>query len=389
MAEKPKLDWSVFDRLPGSPRLRFESLWRTLVRGSYGAYGVFRERINEAGIEFSLKLTKNHSELGSAGDEVAWQCKFPDVIEDSPSDHVKSLVNRSLAKVHAPIKKCFLCTPASKLTTGDVKWAEELQNKYSFSFEWQVDDDVQRLLDSVPGGNVLREAYFGELTLSDDEISAARDVLLAPVKERFCEELYCRGQVDVDIDRYLCRRTSGELMANYLLRACTSLEGLFPDEGASALVGEVKNLVDRVRKDFDDVDLWISNRDIVTDQLQTDVQEVLREFDINAERWCANKDGATRHVSTNLIRMALSDIYTERGQLLLGSRTVLVGVKADAGSGKTCFAIEHSRARAGECPPGVVFLAKNYTEESGLDGLARDFHFRSRGRKISKRFFAH
>lgn len=377
MAEKSKLDWSVFDRLPGSPRLRFESLWRTLVRGSYGAYGVFRERINEAGIEFSLKLTKNHSELGSAGDEVAWQCKFPDVIEDSPSGHVKSLVNRSLAKVHVSIKKCFLCTPASKLTTEDDKWTAGLQNKYSFAIEWQIDDDVQRLLDLMPGGNVLREAYFGELALSDDEISAARDVLLAPVKERFCEELYCRGQVDDTLDRYLCRQRKGDSMADYLLKSCALLEKSSLDGGVSDLAREIKGLAGLVRKNFDDVDLWISNCEGAADQLLVDLQDALKRVD----EWRASKGEVGRANSVDFIRTALREIYANRLQLLLCVRIVLVGVKADAGSGKTCFAFEHSRSREGECPPGVVFLAKNYTEGSGLDGLARDFHFRSRAAK--------
>ena len=72
------INWSDFQKLPGSAESNFEFLCRALIRLHYGKHGQFAALANQPGVEFHLHLRENCA-LGAAGKWFGWQCRWYDL----------------------------------------------------------------------------------------------------------------------------------------------------------------------------------------------------------------------------------------------------------------------------------------------------------------------
>lgn len=332
------ISWHRFKELPGDSRINFEKMWRHLVMCRYGSFGVLREWKNMPGVEFVLELTKDCPELGTKGDRIAWQCKFVDETEEdgSPSSSAKAQFAKSLAKASGCVK-ILLCTNASKILKDDCSWIAERSAELSMPLEWRIDEDVENLFKSIPGGDVLREVYFGELTLTAEELFHAYNRSIEPVKHRYNKEVFTLTHQEQSIRMSLFERMKwnkqnpklsedvwcGRRKDEYLLRLSKSLTWL-------------KRKIDNRQPEHNKSDFFDSLR---------------RQLEWRAE---------------------------VRQQVIVDARRPLIGVMADAGCGKTCLGISLAGPLPNVRPAGAFFLAKDF-ELSGIQGLAETFHFRSRG----------
>src|ERR1041385_1593711 len=73
--ENAMIDWSDFQKLPGSAESNFEFLCRALIRLHYGKHGQFAALANQPGVEFHLQLRENCA-LGAAEKWFGWQCRW-------------------------------------------------------------------------------------------------------------------------------------------------------------------------------------------------------------------------------------------------------------------------------------------------------------------------
>lgn len=330
------IDWQRFRELGGDPRINFEKMWRHLVSCCYGAYGVIREHKNMPGVEFTLELTRDHAALGKLGDVVAWQCKFVDETESdgSPSTSVKSQIKKSLTKAKK-YRKCYLCTNASKLLKDDEDWIETESRNIGCSLEWQIDEDVENRFREISGGTVLRESYLGELALTDKELEDAWRRSIEPVAHRFNEAVFTKDYIEYQIRHALLEQQ------------------------------------DWSREEPVCESAWLGGKDLYLSRIEK-ARMWLKDKTLTCRASCGGKPSLYQRLYEDF-----AILQSARKRLLLDIRQSLICVMADAGCGKTCFGISMTRPVPGLRPAGCFLCAKDM-RDSGIDGLARMFHFRSR-----------
>src|SRR4051794_1741352 len=114
------MDLTPLKALPGAVQRNFEVLTRSIVSRRYGGLGALRERRQQPGVEFYLKV-EHAGTLGDPGRVWGWSCKWfelnsaneltasqRDQIEDSLDKairHVDGLTDFVLCLPHRPAKK--------------------------------------------------------------------------------------------------------------------------------------------------------------------------------------------------------------------------------------------------------------------------------------------
>ena len=327
------LDWNQFRKLTGDPRLNFERLWRQLIGCRYGAYGVFREYKNMQGVEFVLELTRDCNALGKKGDKIGWQCKFIDQLgakgEFPPSK--RGLFVESLEKISIPLSKCFLCTYASKLSADDMRWIEGLSKKMSLPLEWQTSENLDTLLNCIPGGSVLREVYFGDLVLGDGELRQALVQSIEQVRHRYIPEVISQTRVEQILQTMLLGNKGGYFKYRKIE------ESVWAGTGEDSVLARIIKAEDWVRKGI-------------------------------------HKDGSG---FLNGVSERLNALEENRKWELFYAKNPMVGVMADAGCGKTCLGISICMEVPNVRPTGAFFRAKDLVGRD-INSLAHTFKFRMR-----------
>ena len=125
------VNWTEFEKLPGSPQHNFEILCRALIRLHYGRYGQFAALANQPGVEFHLQLDEN-CPLGAPGRWFGWQCRWYSI----PSG--KALTTSRRKKIGDALAKTAKVLPGltdwvlwtrHPLTKADQNWFHALKTK--------------------------------------------------------------------------------------------------------------------------------------------------------------------------------------------------------------------------------------------------------------------
>ncbi|MBP5786684.1 MAG: hypothetical protein J6Y19_02550 [Kiritimatiellae bacterium] len=364
-------DWRAFEQLDGSPPSNFEALWRSLVLNNYGGKGRLLEYKNHPGVEFLLDLTADIPGLDPSGSTVGWQCKYFGTIRSGKSlskaqknDILESF--RNAKKNHPSIAKWILCIPG-KLAKKDVIWLHSLSSRDTEVLEWN-DDDIVRHMASSEHGHHLREAYFGQLQLSETDLEKAFELTFAPLKKRWLPEVHVRSAEEDAIRRYLLEPVS-----------------LGPLSRAHDQLSDLRRYFSG-KEDETEAFAWQT-----IDACNARLQELLDALAAGSlrpvealKRWMRSiKTDVARHImllrgkrdARNLpfsnVLYVCDTIIDQLGKIEAESKALVVAIMADAGWGKTHLAASILLNGEGRRKGGILLLAKELGKDDDFSALVR------------------
>ena len=198
------LDLTQLDGLAGAPHTNFEALTRAIVSRRYGALGTIRERRQQPGVEFYLRV-EHPGELGDPGRVWGWSCKWfllgsNNELTRSQRRQIEESVDKAIEYVDG-LTDFVLCLP-QRPARSDEKWIDGLGLSRGISTKlWAAENfDAQ-----LSGLDELRSSFFGELALSPEVLEKAHERSVAPVKARWVPQLHRPSHVEHQLERALLR----------------------------------------------------------------------------------------------------------------------------------------------------------------------------------------
>ncbi len=201
------LDLTELARLPGAADANFEALTRAIVAGRYGALGTLRERRQQPGVEFFLRV-EHAGALGDLGRVWGWSCKWfllgsGNELTKGQREQIEDSVNKAIKYV-AGLTDFVLCLP-QRPAKKDELWIDALGPANSISIKlWAAENFDAEL----SGYDELRSTFFGELVLTPEMLSKAHERSVAPVKARWVPPLHTSNHVERLLERALLRSSS-------------------------------------------------------------------------------------------------------------------------------------------------------------------------------------
>ncbi|KFZ80851.1 hypothetical protein ED92_11055 [Amycolatopsis sp. MJM2582] len=369
------MDLTDLARLPGAADQNFEALTRAIVSRRYSALGTMRERRNQPGVEFYLRVD-HAGGLGGPGRVWGWSCKWfilgaknrltagqRDQIEDSLSKAVKHV---------AGLTDFVLCLP-QRPAKNDEEWISGLAVPGISVRLWSTEDyDAQ-----LAGHDELRSTFFGELALTPDVLAQAHQRSIAPVEARWMPRLHTSHHVEHRIDRALLRPASFEWLEQRT-------------DGIAARIRALRTALDGLDATFrqgfveavDDLDRFVDDlREIL------DAGSSLRPWEVR-ERLAELRPPATSPCTLRRLVLRLRQRRRPEALLVTGlgaeirdiiqwlddtwtdAKAPLLAVIAAAGQGKTHLAA-HMTSPTGQPTAGVFIQGGNLRAGKTLDDLAR------------------
>lgn len=201
-------------RLSGAADANFEALTRAIVSRRYGALGTLRERRQQPGVEFYLRV-EHTGELGDPGRVWGWSCKWFILTEKNEltagqRDKIVDSVDKAIRYVGG-LTDVVLCLP-ERPAKKDEEWIDALGSGKGVSMRiWAAENfDAQ-----LAGFDELRSTFFGELVLTPDALAKAHECSVAPVKARWLLALHTSNDVERQLDLALLRPASFDLLARH------------------------------------------------------------------------------------------------------------------------------------------------------------------------------
>jgi hypothetical protein len=195
--------WDRFADLEGDPRRNLELLCRGLVQRNYGRFGQLRSRRQQPGVEFHMRLEQD-CDLGEAGRWFGWQCRWYDLPKDlslgkTRRDAIEDAIAK--AKKHIPDLTDFVLCLRELPTKDDVDWYFGLDVGVRIHL-WAAEEIEPRL---VGDAAILRQAYFGDLVLTSEQLAESHERSIEPIKRRWLPELHVETEVQEYVERPLLR----------------------------------------------------------------------------------------------------------------------------------------------------------------------------------------
>lgn len=374
------LDWQKFKELTGDDAKNFEKLCRGIVRRRFGKFGPLIERKNQPGVEFYIRLDRDCSELGDSGDKIGWQCKwFKLTVDGKLTSSAKSQILHSLDMTNKHVEglnSWILWTPFT-LARADQEWFYRLQSGYSYKLCLWNHDDVNSYLQGP--ALELRNAYFGELALTEDLLKDRHCLSVAPIKGRWIKEVHHQVRVERQLRQYL-----GEPSAwDEFKEAGASLS-----EAYETIKRDVKEAVySDWSEDLKSFLLFCSEclkfTEYFTNTLSAeDIESVNTMLDqvklLDVQIHTVLRQTRSRNLPlaieiTNSLAYIkdIKNLLEEASEYLSCS---FVAVLADAGGGKTQMAAELTAVQS-DRPAGILLHGRRFKKGGSLNDLARDISF--------------
>jgi hypothetical protein len=201
------VDLTDLARLPGAADQNFEVLTRAIVSRRYGGLGTLRERRNQPGIEFYLRV-EHPGPLGDPGRVWGWSCKWFILGQDNEltsgqRNQIEDSLDKAIKYVDG-LTDFVLCLP-QRPAKKDEEWIDGLGQAKRISTKlWAAENFDAEL----SGFDELRSTFFGELVLSPDALAKAHARSVAPVKARWVPPLHTSNHVERQLERALLRPAS-------------------------------------------------------------------------------------------------------------------------------------------------------------------------------------
>ena len=366
----PKLDWSQFAALSGSPSSNFQDLWRTLVRRHYGKYGEFRELAQQPGVEFHLRL-QSPCDLGEPERWYGWQCKWYDIERGRPLGSTRrAIIADALEKSqrHLPgLTDWVLCT-RHPLTKRDQEWF--FGTSYSARLHAWTSVQLEEHLHGP--GEIFRRTYFGDLILTPERLQELHVAAAAGVQHVWRPEVHQEIRAERHVARLLGR---GSVRTELLALASRFETGIAELETVEEIEAEEHERLrrflhaarSRCRLILDaESALGEARLEWLRDELeslvapQPDYRNLARQLRAKRRPWAP-------HMAN-----AVADMDESHESLRLARRSLacsLVGMVAPAGNGKTELAVQLTAKRE-EGPAGLILHGRDLGARESLDDLA-------------------
>ena len=371
----PALDWEAFGNLPGARDENFEQLCRILIRRSYAQYGTFRSLVQQPGVEFHLKLETPCS-LGEPGRWYGWQCRWYDLasartIGSTRRNHIQDAITKT-QQILPDLTDWVLWTK-HKLAKADQEWFYSL-SVANVSLALWCEDEIEEFLSGE--ASIYRRTYFGDLTLTPDELSILHDRSTARIKDRWQTDLHQEFDIERAVRKKLGQTDAWEdlqRMSAWLVDAVSEVTTDLCVTPAN-LSNHVVELIDFAkfvqiaideaadsleRGDLDHLAENLAIRPTMPTAALTSLPRQLRSKRNPAVVSVTNLLAAVHAVSPLLNSLA-SD---------LGERQV--AVVAEFGYGKTFLAAELSAPEDGR-PAGILLHGADLGADDNLDDLAKE-----------------
>ena len=374
------LDWKKFKELAGADTENFEKLCRSIVRRRFGQFGPFIERKKQPGVEFYILLDQDCSELGNSGEKVGWQCKWFKVKADGKlTSSARGQILHSLGTTDEHVEDLnhwILWTPFT-LAKADQTWFYRLQSKYSYNLHLWNENDVDSYLQGP--ALELRNAYFGELALTEDVLKDRHCLSVAPIRERWIKEVHHQVRVEKQLRQYLgkpsalgeFKETDARLSEAYETIKREVGEPVYSDwseDLKSFLVfcSECLKFAEHFTNTLsaDDIESINGMLDQVK-SLDLKIHTVLRQI--------RNRNLPLAIEITNSLAY-IKDIPNLLEEALEYLSCSFVAVLADAGGGKTHMAAELTGVQP-DRPAGILLHGRRFKKGSSLNDLAREISF--------------
>jgi hypothetical protein len=374
------LEWSNFLQLPGDPRRNWELLCREVVRRHYERFGPLRTRKQQPGVEFHIALERPDCELGEVGRRWGWQCRWFDGDALRADGGLRADQRRSIEAAivksadHVDGLTDWVLWTREKLTADDARWFDALEAPFALH-HW--DEETLAGLMSGPA-EILLETWFGDLVLDEETLTELRREALAPIEQRYVEQLHVRTATELDTKELLGSDLGGELLrweqmlernVEGLGKVAVEAEGRGLEsphrevwQGLEALAGRLEKLRSSLREN-----LPASGEELST--VLGDPAEIRRLEALIRE--CLA--GIDPHTSLALmLHEAESGLEVLKGNLArfaTGLRVPMMVVLGAAGAGKTHLAA--SLTGPEEKARGVLVLGRQFGARIDDDDIAR------------------
>ena len=368
----PDLNWDSFLKLPGAPENNFEQLCRILVHRSYGRFGTLRARAQQPGVEFHLKLDTACA-LGDSGRWYGWQCRWYGLASGRPLRSTRrKKIEEAISKTEEvlPGVTDWVLWTKYPLTKGDQEWFYSLPTQMNLIL-W-AEDEVEEHLEGE--AEIYRRTFFGDLILTDEELSFLHSQSTARVKERWNPELH---QV-VDAERTVLKKlgrsaawTELEEVADRLAEGCSALDSL-AGKLPQKLETDIEQLAGSARSFISSLLSALSSVESGDFEMLSDVLAELPPTPKGELAVIPRKLRSRQHHAGFTVTNLLSDIRTGAKLLeRLGSdlNERQVGIIADFGCGKTFLAAQIT-GRQGNTPEGILLHGGELGGNHSLDDLA-------------------
>jgi hypothetical protein len=369
----PSLDWTKFDSLPGDKTRNFENLCRGIARLQYGRFGVFKALANQPGVEFHIKLTES-CQLGDLSRWFGWQCKLYQRNKDGTLKAAsRKDIEHSLAiteRVLSGLTDWVLWTPYT-LSKKDQDWYHSLSTQYNLHLWAEEEVDTYLSGDAL----ILRSTYFGEQVLTPSNLAERHGIAIQPIQERWLEPVHQAVDAERMIRRMLGEADSwGQLIkVGERLKNISDLLSCGLDDAVPRLKPYITSLVDACSAFADTLINFhkiLADGDLDVIQQKLKERKILISIDVrSAPRHLRSANHPAALHATN----ALDDMYTaqellDEAEEFLG--VGLIGVLADAGSGKTQMAAQLTAPQE-KRPAGIFLQGRNLHRGQSLDDLAK------------------
>lgn len=201
------MDLTQLAHLPGAPDENLEVLTRAIVSRRYGALGTLRERRQQPGVEFYLRV-EHPGALGDPGRVWGWSCKWfilgqNNELTSGQRNQIETSLDKAIKYVDR-LTDFVLCLP-QRPAKKDEEWIDSLGPARGISTKlWAAENYDAEL----SGHDELHSTFFGELVLSPDVLAKAHERSVAPVNARWVPPLHTSNHVERQIERALLRPAS-------------------------------------------------------------------------------------------------------------------------------------------------------------------------------------
>jgi hypothetical protein len=236
------VDLTELARLSGAADRNFEALTRAIVSRRYGALGAIRERRNQPGVEFYLRV-EHRGPLGDPGRVWGWSCKWfvlgrGNQLTSSQRDQIEESLNNAIKHV-AGLTDFVLCLP-QRPAKRDEEWINGVGPVRGISMRLWATENFDA---EIAGFDELRSTFFGELILSPETLAKAHERSVSPVKARWVPALHTSNHVERQLERALLRPPSFDVVDEHVNaiaeRASMLREALAAiDDGAARAAAE-------------------------------------------------------------------------------------------------------------------------------------------------------
>lgn len=371
------LDLLALRDLPGAADENFEVFTRAVVSRRYGAFGTLRERRQQPGVEFYLRV-EHPGPLGDPRRVWGWSCKWfmlgkNNELSRAQRDQIVQSIDKAIKHVHG-LTDFVLCLPL-RPSKADENWIDGIGPARGIRSKLWAGENYDA---ELAGYDELRATFFGDLVLTPDTLAKIHERSIAPIEARWVPGLHTSSHAERQINRVLLKPaefdqldtqvTTIEIGAGALRAALP----VFEDEGTrtrfEAVAEGVDGFVAGIRaivtagRGFRPAEV----RERITDQRPPGTSR--RELQIVVHELRKRRHPAALVVSglTAVIRDVIKWLESSRGD----AEAPMLALVAAAGMGKTHLAAQLTAPDSG--PTAGIFIPGSRLRAGlSLDELAR------------------